>query len=133
MQFCGAELSGRDFAIPHAKKPENAVVLFQGGVYRQLCNGLVGSVYDDAPCERRDSNNAMSKMNKKTGVVKQKNARFLYGKFSIFRKSLAVGFFEKVSGMFSYEKMKISGMFRYVAKNTQKAHYFTLKLKKRQK
>ena len=53
MQFCGAELSGRNLAIPHAKKPENAVVLFQGGVYRQFCNGFAGSVYDDAPCKRR--------------------------------------------------------------------------------
>lgn len=51
--FAGQSYQERDFAIPHAKKPENAVVLFQGGVYRQLCNGLGRSVYDNTPCKRR--------------------------------------------------------------------------------
>ena len=53
--------------------------------------------------------------------------------FQFLENCLRLSFFEKASGMFRYEKMKISGMFRYAEKKHAKAHFFTLKLQKRQK
>ena len=82
---------------------------------------------------RRNSNNAMSKMNKKRVFLSKKRPFFYMENFQFLENCLRLSFFEKASGMFRYEKMKISGMFRYAEKKHAKAHFFTLKLQKRQK
>ena len=75
----------------------------------------------------------MSKMNKKRVFLSKKRPFFYMENLQFLENRSRLAFFEKVSGMFRYEKMKISGMFIYVAKNTQKAHFFTLKLQKQLK
>lgn len=61
-------------------------------------------------------------MNKKRVFLSKKRPFFYMENFQFLENRSRLAFFEKVSGMF-----------RYVAKNTQKAHFFTLKLQKRLK
>lgn len=72
-------------------------------------------------------------MNKKRVFLSKKRPFFYMENFQFLENCLRLSFFEKASGMFRYEKMKISGMFRYAEKKHAKAHFFTLKLQKRQK